>query len=128
MPNGLQGTKEQWNQLEAPLLEIDDNLKLFAQKRNLNISKNYHNCPNRRIKWGRNICKLIEISLKNKKQMTFSFSIYAWQDRQEGRYWKHKILKEEISFSKIKDNINQLLEEGYKILESWTENDLRITI
>ena len=124
MPNGFHGSKEEWERMESPLLEIDEFLLNFAQVNGMKFSKNYHNWPERSIEWGKDIRRLIQIYLEDEERMVFNFWICASQDSGQERYWKHTFLKKKVPFSEIKDNIHQLLEEGRRTLESWGEKDL----
>lgn len=124
MPNGFQGSKEEWERIQSFLLEIDELLLDFAKVNGMELSKNYHNWPERSITWGEDIRRLIQIYLDDEKIMTFNFWICASQDRGQKRYWKNTFLKKGVHFFEIKDNLLHLLEEGHRILESWFEKDL----
>ena len=49
---GWYGTKEQWNRLAAPLVEIDPAISRFANDMRLSVSKNLKYCPGRSISSG----------------------------------------------------------------------------
>jgi hypothetical protein len=42
MPNGYYGSIEDWEKMEAPLLDVDELLARFAVERNMHLVKNYH--------------------------------------------------------------------------------------
>lgn len=106
-------------------MEIDAALSQFSQDNEIRIEKNYHAWPSRSLEWkDKNIEKKMEISLQDEKRVTYGFWLCAWQDKPDGRYWKNIFVKKNIPFLEIKINIQQLLGEGYKTLESWTEKDL----
>jgi hypothetical protein len=125
MPNGFHGTKEEWDKMEKDLLDSDNDLILFAKEKGMEISKNYHNWPSRALRWEKNdINKDIGISLVDSKSQTYNMGVGVFKDIDFKRYWKNKILKEKVSWQEIKNNLISLLEEGYKLAESWEEKDL----
>lgn len=101
MPNGFCESKEEWEQLEAPLPTIDANLKSFVHSKNLTIEKNCHNWPNISLFWESNgINRKIEIYLKNKMQKTYNICLYSWKDKDNIRFWKKRIFEEKYSISR----------------------------
>lgn len=124
MPDGFHGSREEWKRMESPLQEIDESLNDFAQAHGMELSLNYHNWPNRRLAWVRDIHRLIEVSLENEKEMTFNFWICAWRDTRRKRYWKNIYLREGVPFPEIKEELQQLLQKGRETLESWHKRDL----
>ena len=125
MPDGFHGSREEWERMEAPLREIDGSLKDFARSNKMELSLNYHAWPNRRLKWVTDIHRLIEISLEDEREMTFSFWICAWRDGRRRRYWKNTYLIEGAPLSEIKEELQRLLQEGMQTLESWHGKDLK---
>ncbi len=125
MPNGYDGSIEEWEKMEAPLLEIEGLLAEFAAKRNMQVIKNYHNWPQRKLEWVRDgLHRAIHI-LAADRPGTYHLAIDAWEDQNNKRYVAHKWLKRWVFWPEIKDNLHQLLEEGVAILESWSEKDLK---
>ena len=49
---GWYGTKEEWQRIEKPLLEIDSIVDDFANELSLSVSKNHKDWPERSIEWG----------------------------------------------------------------------------
>lgn len=125
MPNGFYGSREEWERMEAPLLEIDEPLAQFAAGRSMEVVKNYHNWPQRQIDWTSNgIYRSLCILVANESKMTFHVAVAASKDQNSERYLKDHWLKKEASWDEVRDNLRQLLEEGVTLLESWSENDL----
>jgi hypothetical protein len=133
MPNGFYGPEKEWEELEAPLIEIDKELKDFAKSHSADISKNYHEWSERSLEWSnklfgriqkKKIRKLIQIYPENKEKKTYNLWICASEDRDQKRYWKNEFLKKDVPFSEIRDELSKLLDTGYKKLESWKENEL----
>lgn len=110
--------------MEAPLREIDDALASFAASNRMIIAKNYHSWPNRRLEWGKDIRKLIEIRMEDEDILTFSFWICAWQDRGTQRYWKNVYLKKGVPFSEIKGGLPELLKAARNLLQPLRGEDL----
>lgn len=126
MPNGFDVSREEWEKMEAPLLEVDELLAQFAAERNMQVIKNYHNWPRRHLELVNDrIHRGIQILATDENKMTFHLGVVAWEDRNDRRYASHRWLKKFTPWHQIKDNLHQLLEEGVKTLESWSENDLK---
>lgn len=127
MPNGFHGKNEEWDRIEAPLRLIDDSLRDFAKRNSLQVSRNYHNWPERSLTWSdRGVRKLIQVYLQDDKAMTFNFWLCAHLDKHGARHWKQLSLKKNAPFTDIRDNLVGLLEEGLNVLSSWNEADLEI--
>jgi hypothetical protein len=125
MPNGYYGSIEEWQKMEAPLLEIDALLAEFALRSNMQVIKNYHNWPQRELQSAKDgLHRTIHILVADKPE-TYHMAIGAWQDKDNERYVANKWLRKWVSWSEIQDNLHQLLEEGVKTLESWSEKDLK---
>lgn len=125
MPNGYYGSIEDWQRMEAPLLDIDNLLVKFAAERNLRVVRNYHNWPNRHVEWVRDgIYRGIQVTAADKPH-TYHMGLVAWKDQDGERYFADKWLKKWVFWPEIGDNLHQLLEEGIETLESWSEKDLK---
>jgi hypothetical protein len=125
MPNGFHGTMQEWERMEAPLLGLDDALTRFAQKNGVELEKNYHSLPNRRLTWERGgITRGIQITLEDENRQTLYVTFFAWQDREQNRYGKWVQHFVGIPSDKLRDDIAQMLEEGHEILASISEADL----
>jgi hypothetical protein len=125
MPNGFHGSREEWDRMEAPLLALDESLSEFASGRNLQVIKNYHNWPQREIRWtSSGIRRTISILLASESKMTLHVAVVAAKDKDDDRYLKDYWLKKEASWDEVRNNLQQLLEDGFTLLESWSEKDL----
>jgi len=125
MPNGFNGSNEVWEQMEAPFREIDKELSVFARTYRMKISKNYHNWPERSLRWSSNgIDRLIQIYLQDEKNLTYCVWICGSQDRKQGRFWKNAFLKKNVSWAEVCDGISESLATAYTNVESWTHLDL----
>jgi hypothetical protein len=60
MPNGHHGTDEEWKRLEAPLRDVDNAIDAFAKRHRIAIGRNYHNWPERSLRWGSDPERLIQ--------------------------------------------------------------------
>jgi len=124
MPNGFDGSQEEWKRMEGPLLEIDPILNAFGNRHAMNLSKNYHDWPERSLVWGDDIRRLIQIYLENEKAMTWNVWLCASQDRAVGRFWKNQFLRRAVPFHEIRSNLEELLGEARNIVTTWSERDL----
>jgi hypothetical protein len=125
MPNGFHGPKNEWERMEAPLLRIDHSLQDFANSYGLRLSRNYHNWPERSLKWSTSrINKLIQIFLCDESKLTFTVWICASEDRGTSRFWKQQKLRDAVEIPEISAELGNLLGEGKAILDRWNETDL----
>ena len=125
MPNGFCESKEIWDSVEAPLIELDPILVQYAHEHNLAIDQNYHNWPGRTLEWSdNNINRKIQIYLGDEKKLLFNLWIVAWQDLEGKRYWKNDFLKKEALITEIKSNLRELLCRARTTVNSWQSSDL----
>jgi hypothetical protein len=127
MPNGFDGSAEEWQRIEAPLLDIDDLLTGFVRQHNVKLEKNSHNWPNRRIRWrSRGVERCIQITVSIERGSVKSqVALLAWQDREGKRYLKDEWLKQSPPWDEMRHSIQEVLDEGYRALDSWSETDLQ---
>src|ERR1044072_141277 len=125
MHNGFQGSTEKWEQMEAPLLQLDDEVAKFASERNFEVRKNYHNWPERSVQWSSfGINRSIHIVPGDTKHVAFHAAIAASKDSQELRLMKHQKLLEKVPLDEIKKDFHNFLVQAAQTVESWTEADL----
>jgi hypothetical protein len=125
MPNGFYGAKNEWDRIEAPLLLIDRTLDAFAIVHGLRLGRNYHNWPERSLRWNKSaVSKLIQIFLVDQEKLTFTVWICASEDRAEKRFWKQRRLRDGVVIEDIRSELQDMLTEGKAILDSWNETDL----
>src|ERR1044072_908946 len=114
MPNGYHGPLEEWERMEAPLLEIDESLAKFAAANGINLDHNYHNWPRRDLVWvDQGIHRTISILLANQPE-TYHMGISAWQDKNSVRYTANEWLRKSVSWAEIKENLQALLDEAFR--------------
>jgi hypothetical protein len=124
VPNGFYGSQNEWEELEAPLKKLDALLEAYALAEGMTLSKNHRNWPERSLRWGEDVVRLMQLYLDDEKTKTYSFWICAHQDRGGERLWKHAFLKQGVPSSEIDASLSRLLEEGRVILASWSLEDL----
>jgi hypothetical protein len=123
MPNGFHGSKAEWEKLVAPLRELDESLDSFAAARGLRIDHNYHNTPNRMLRWSRDgIERVIQITLYGERQILLSLS--AFSDESSTRRGKHWPPRLNIPLSAFKQNLETFLTEAHDTLDVVTPDDL----
>ena len=124
MPNGFYGTDDEWRRMEAPLVVVDDVLIMFARAHQMQITKNYHEWPERSLTWGTRIRRLIQLYAAESDQPTFNLWLCASQDRGLSRFWKREFLFEKKPLAAFADRLPALLEEARNKVNSWEERDL----
>jgi len=123
MPNGYHGTDEDWKRLEAPLCEIDPAIHAFAKRHLLKVTRNYHDWPERSLRWGRDVERIIQIYLHDEQRLTWNFWLCAIQDRGQERFWKKQFLRQAVEMSEISPMIDLLLDEAYVAVNGWRPED-----
>jgi len=124
MPNGHHGTEEEWKRLEGPLRDVDAPIEAFAKRHGMAISRNYHNSPERSLRWGSDPERLIQIYLEDEQLLTWNLWLCASQDRGRQRFWRNQMLRHNAPMSEIRPVIEQLLDEALSIVGSWRAEDL----
>ncbi len=124
MANGFHGAQEEWKLLEAPLLRIDSQLEKFSADRELKLSKNYHNWPERSLEWYRgSVRNLIQIFVESSEIRTYTLWICASEDREDKRYWKQRNLMKAARFEQIEQDLGRLLDEAKFELDAWSPDE-----
>jgi hypothetical protein len=113
---------------EGLLRSIDRKLSAFAGNNNLVPRTTDASLPSRTLEWTGDVDRMLQIYLEDEDALTFTMWICAKQDRAGKRYLKALALRDGVPFRKIKRELSDLLEAGYRILASWTESDLEFTI
>ena len=130
MPNGFEGSAEEWRRIEAPLRRLDWRLRLFGLSHLLPLSKNGrggHEWPERSFRWGRPLSRLIQIYLKDPNTLTHNLWICASEDRNGRRYWKQAMVREGVPIERIASELPGLLETALETVGNWTSADLEAT-
>jgi hypothetical protein len=124
MPNGFNGSKADWLRVEAPLLRVDPMLQTFVAEHGLSLSKNYHDWPERSLKWNTGIERLIQLYLEDSHRVTFNLWLCASQDRSGARYWRREFLLKDTKLDDVVGRLPSLLEDAYSTVNSWTTDGL----
>jgi hypothetical protein len=128
MPNGFQGSKQEWQRVEAPLHPLTPALEDFARRHGMRIAYSEHNWPSRSLHWGDDFERVIQISLENPQTLTWDVWVYAWQDRDRRRYWKKAALRRAVRMAEIASSLAQMLREGKGLADEWRPEDLEFAI
>lgn len=123
MPNGFYGSKADWEKLVAPLRELDEGLDSFAAARALTVEHNYHNLPNRMVRWSRDgIERVIQITLESEHKILLSR--FAFSDEGGTRRGKRWPPLRDIPLAEFKEKLAMLLAEAHQTLDSVSHDDL----
>jgi len=125
---GWYGTKEEWERIESPLLEVDSIINDFAKELGLTVTNNYKDWPERSIVWGKDVRCLIQLYLADEKSLTFNLWLCASQVRGTKRYWKQETPVKEKKVSEFKNDLAVLLKEGREMLISWSINSEQLEL
>lgn len=124
MPNGHHGSDAEWERLESPLRQLDGVIEAFAKAHSLAVSKNARGWPNRSMRWGDPLSRLIQIYLEDEKQLTFALWVSAYEDRDGVRYWKKHTLRERMTAEVLLGELPRDLVEAFDRVSSWSKADL----
>lgn len=125
MANGFHGSEREWNELQAPFLEIDGEIAMFARTQGMKLSKNDHEWPERSLRWSSNgMNRLIQIYLSDEKVPRYCLWICAYQDRNGARLWKQAFMKKDAPWSSVREDLTESLSNCFDIVNSWKPSDL----
>jgi hypothetical protein len=124
---GWYGTREEWDRVEKPLLEIDPVICKLAHAWGLRVLKNAKDWPSRSMQWGGDVRCLIQIWLANQDQLTWNIWICCSQDRDGERYWRTENLIEGKCLSDFKDGLSETLTAARERLIAWSERPEELT-
>ena len=127
---GWYGTQEEWQRIEAPLLEIDSVVECFSEEYGLELTKNHKDWPGRSMEWGESVRCIIQIYLADEKNLTWNVWLCASQDREKGmlwwkgqhRFWKQEMLVKSKPMSSFSNDLQALLCKGKDKLDHWHNN------
>jgi hypothetical protein len=119
---GWYGTREEWDRIEGPLLELDPLIDDFARTANLAVTKNLKDLPERSLQWGKDIRCLIQVYLEDQTALTWNIWICCSNDRDGKRYWKTEFLVKQKTCRDFQDRLPSLLEEGRARLVEWSRH------
>lgn len=87
--------------------------------------QNYRNWPDRSLAWSGELQRRIELFFEGETASTCTLSAVAWQDRPDGRYWKHEIVAKAVPILTVQGRLFELLDRARVTADSWTAGDLR---
>ena len=119
---GWYGTKEEWERVEKPLLDVDSIIEKFANSVSQTVDKNHKDCPERSITWGSDKICLIQLFPADLRIPTFNLWLSIHQDRDYVRYSKDKYLIQSKRICEFNNDLYTLLEEGYQKLIEWSND------
>lgn len=125
MPNGFHGSREDWERITAPLREIDAMWDAFAERHGCAVTRDGRSWPERSLRWqSGGVERRIQVYLADERELTFSFGLQAWSDRDGKRYVRNERLYEGEPWLRLRDAIEARLEEAYQQAASWSFGDL----
>jgi hypothetical protein len=124
VPNGFHGSSDTWDRIESPLHSLDPALDAFAQEHGLSVSRNARGWPDRSIRWGHPVNRLIQVFLESEDRLTWTLWACASEDRDAERYWRHVSLRKAVPIDEIASDLPALLNEAKRTLEAWSSSDL----
>jgi hypothetical protein len=126
MPNGFDGTHEEWLGLEAPLQSLDSALRAFGRRHGLALSRNGRGWPERSFRWESGLSRLIQVYLSDQVGGAYTLWVCASEDRAGVRYWKKRTLREGIGIQELATELPALLETALTMVRGWNAEDLEV--
>lgn len=126
MPNGFHGSPESWDRIEGPLRALDPTLEAFAHEHGMSLGRNHHGWPERSLRWGRPVGRLIQIYLDDEERLTWNVWLCASEDRPSGRRWRREFLRKAVPIEEISGDLGTLLDEARRLVEGWSPRDLEL--
>jgi len=126
MPNGFHGSDSEWERLEAPILQLDQELRAFAAAHAMHLSSNYHNWPERSVTWGADLRRLIQIFLADADLLTWTFWVCVSRDYRGKRFWKQTTLAQSVPMAEIASQLSTLLPRAAEWANSLKAADLEL--
>lgn len=107
----------------APLRELDPELSSFAAAHGLEVDHNYHNMPNRMLKWtSSGIQRVIQITLYGDNKILLAISAYQDEGgRRRGKRWPPTV---DIPLPEFKRELESLLADAYRTLTTVSSDGL----
>jgi len=124
MPNGYHGSREEWDRLEAPLCRVDAELRAFAERNGLTLTKNDHGWPERSLTWVDGVERKLQVLLADESARTYNVWAVAWEDRPDGRFWKRAAIANGLTEAELCERLGALLAAGHAALAAWKLADL----
>jgi len=125
MPNGFDGSRDEWNRLEAQLLEWDGTLQDFAQAHGLQLVKNAHAWPSRSLEAGDPpLQRKVELMAKDEPPGTFSVWAYAWKDVGGKRFLKMSPIRKNAPAAELSGSLPEILRDAWRMARAWSDRDL----
>ena len=120
MPNGFHGSDKQWRTLEAPLIRIDPILVAFAQRRGLQLIRNYRGAD-RSLRFNDALSRAIWVYASDRYGTSgaYDVSVVAHQDR-PARYLKACWIAKGVTV----EALERTLERAANSVAAWSEKDL----
>ena len=124
MPNGFHGSREAWDRIEAPLRPLDPALEAFAHKLGVSLVRNSRNWPERSLRWGAPVSRLIQLYLEDEDRLTWTLWVCASEDRSSARYWRRESLRTGVLIEEISSHLPVLLDQAHRLVTRWSSEDL----
>ena len=119
---GWHGTKEEWQRLESPLIDVDSIIEEFAKSAELTVTRNLKDWPERSLQWDDGVWCLIQLYLENEKNITFTLWLCAAFQKDNKPYLRQEFLLKDKPVQEFRQKLFQLLGEGRAKLLEWSRH------
>jgi len=119
---GWYGTREEWEQAEAPLRRLDPVIERFAKAHGFGLLANYKDWPSRHLEKAMPLSCLLQVWRAELTEDAWNLWACCSEDRGKKRFWRQELLGDRISMDELEASIEPLLEAGLKWLKVWSAN------
>jgi hypothetical protein len=119
---GWHGTKEEWQRIESPLVEIDPIIEEFAKGAGFLVTKNLKDWPERSLRWEDDVWCLIQLYLENQRDVTFNLWLCATFQKENRQYLRQEFLFKDKPVGEFRRELSQFLREGRAKLLEWSQH------
>lgn len=125
MPRAFDGTDEDWQALEAPFLDIDPELNIYALANGLDLLKNTTDRPDRTLEWYRDrMERRVRIVADGGTPPHYSVQVGASGKEQGATVEALATLLEGASFDDLRSRLRGLLAEAIDRANDLTRDQL----
>ena len=120
----MRNTGRQFAHEREPLRLLDPALEAFAHKLGVPLARNSRNWPERSLRWGAPVSRLIQLYLEDEDRLTWTLWVCASEDRSSARYWRRESLCKGMPIEEISSHLSSLLDQAHQLVTRWSSDDL----
>lgn len=125
MSRAFDGTDEEWEALEAPFLDIDSELNIYALANGLDLLKNHSGRPDRTLEWYRDrMERRVRIVAKGGNPPRYLLQVGASRKQDGVRLEVLRTVLDDASFDELRPGLRGVLAEAVDRANDLTREQL----